>query len=168
MSKWATGAPTLCLFWSNLTLSTSKKLNISTNGISPAVDCYYRPRYCTVYIKVFDYDWHSKFGIGSGLGWCIQSVSRPGLCQYACYTILNTSVKNFAWGMLLQPWPNAFGMWKHFSGIYIIPSLKSSEDKKKVFTAIWDNILLEFVGFTPADRPFFTDHPALKSQRGGC
>ena len=34
-------------------------------------------------------------------------------------------------GTLLQPWPNAIGMLKHFSGNYVFPFLKSSEDKKK-------------------------------------
>ena len=38
---------------------------------------------------------------------------------------------NFAWGTLLQPWPNAFGMRKYFSGNYVFPSPKTSEDQKK-------------------------------------
>ena len=41
-------------------------------------------------------------------------------------------------GKLLQPWPNAFGMRKYFSGNHVFPSPKSSEDqKKKVFTENW-------------------------------
>ena len=46
--------------------------------------------------------------------------------------------------------------------IYVFPALKSSE----VFTAIWDYILPEFVGFTRAVRPFLSDQPALKSRWG--
>ena len=42
-------------------------------------------------------------------------------------------------GTLLQPWPNAFGMRKYFSGNYVFPSPKSSKDqKKKVIIAISD------------------------------
>ena len=60
-------------------------------------------------------------------------------------------------GTLLQPWPNAFGMRKYFSGNYVFPSPKSSEyqKKKKVITAIWDYIQPEFLGFIRAEGPFF-------------
>ena len=49
-------------------------------------------------------------------------------------------------GTLLQPWPNAFGMRKYFSGNYVIPFPKSSGDqtKKKVFTENWRVFLPEF------------------------
>ena len=92
-------------------------------------------------------------------------------------------------GTLLQPWPNPFGMQKHFSGIYVIPSLKSSEDqkkkerscrkiksfcprnqaktKKKVFTAIWNYILPEFGEFTRADRPLFVWLSSAQISMGG-
>ena len=56
---------------------------------------------------------------------------------------------------------------KYFSEKYVIPSSKSSEDQKqKVFTVIWEYIWPEFVGFIRADRPFLSDHPALKSRWG--
>ena len=62
-------------------------------------------------------------------------------------------------GTLLQPLPNAFGMRKYFSGNYVFPFPKSSEDRKKrsflkieefltpksskdqkkVFNAIWES-----------------------------
>ena len=62
-------------------------------------------------------------------------------------------------------------MRKYFRGYYVILSPKSSEDlflfffwevktkkrsedQKKVFTAIWNCIRPEFVGFIRADRPF--------------
>ena len=44
---------------------------------------------------------------------------------------------------------------------------KSSEDQKKeVFTAIWLNIRLEFVGFIRADRPFFVRLSSAQTSRG--
>ena len=74
-------------------------------------------------------------------------------------------------GTLLLPWPNAFGMRKYFSRNYVIPFPKLNEDqkkafvenwrirwrpkKKKVFTAIWDYIWPEFVGFIRAGWLFF-------------
>ena len=33
--------------------------------------------------------------------------------------------------MLLPPWPKVFGMRKYFSGNYVFPFPKSSEDQKK-------------------------------------
>ena len=52
--------------------------------------------------------------------------------------------KILQWGTLLQPSPN-------FSEDYVIPSLQLNKDqKKKVFTAVWDDIRPEFVGFTRA------------------
>ena len=48
--------------------------------------------------------------------------------------------------------------------VQIILFPKSIEDKKKVFTAIWDCIRPKLMGFIRADRHFFSDHSALKSQ----
>ena len=87
----------------------------------------------------------------------------------------------FLLGGTRAPWPPLpgypmFGMRKYFSGNYVFPSPKSSEDqekkglhqklksfcprnqvktKKKVFTAIWDLIRPKFAGFIRAARPFF-------------
>ena len=48
-------------------------------------------------------------------------------------------LQSFAWGTLLQPWPNTFGMRMYFSEDYVIPSPKLNEDqiKKKLFADIW-------------------------------
>ena len=46
------------------------------------------------------------------------------------------------------------------------PISREDPRKKKVFTAIWDYIRPEFVRFVRADRPFSSDHPALRSRWG--
>ena len=45
---------------------------------------------------------------------------------------------------------------------------KSSEDQKKVFTAFWDHIRPEFVGFICADRPFFVWLSRAQISMGEC
>ena len=81
---------------------------------------------------------------------------------------------------------------KYFSGNYVFPSLKMSEDqkkglhrklksfypqnqvktKKKVFTAIWDYIRLEFVGFMQALFRLLNQRSNLEGRtltiHGGC
>ena len=57
---------------------------------------------------------------------------------------------------------------KYFSGNYVIPSTKSNEDqKKKVFTAIWDYIRPDFAEFIRADRPFFVWSSSAQILMGG-
>ena len=60
---------------------------------------------------------------------------------------------------------------KYFSGNYVTSSPKLSEDqkkkKKKIFTAIWDYIRPEFVGFNRADRPFFVWFSISQISMGG-
>ena len=47
-------------------------------------------------------------------------------------------------GTLLQPWPNAFGMWKYFSEDYIIRLPKFNEhQKKEVFVENWNGFSLK-------------------------
>ena len=83
--------------------------------------------------------------------------------------------------MLLQPWPNAFGMRKYFSEDYVIPSPKLNEDQKKVFAENWSvfssksiyprNLRLysaEFVSFIHAGWLFFVwSSSAQISMEGG-
>ena len=65
-------------------------------------------------------------------------------------------------GTLLQPWPN-------FSGNYVIPSPQLNEDqnKKKVFTAIWDYIRPEFVGFIRAGWLLIVSSSSAQISMGG-
>ena len=68
---------------------------------------------------------------------------------------------------LLQPRPNAFGMQTYFSGNYVFPSPKLSEDQKKrslpqfgtkISRSFWDLFVLK--------GPFLSNQPALKSRWG--
>ena len=92
-------------------------------------------------------------------------------------------------GMLLQPWPNAFRMLKHFNGNYVpvIPSPKSSEGQKMVFTWNW-RVFVPEIKWRPKEKksswqfgttfsqnlwdlfvltdPCLSDCPALRSRWG--